>query len=460
MKRTLLALCTLALAAAPAVAGPVYLPAAINEADGGYVRTTEFWATNPDSVIQGFVVRYIAATASGIVRTTGDETGPYYLAPGESKRFTSLVPSGFRGILELDGSPLLQFSGVLTVRGQSGGKVAEDEIPVLDQTELFAAGQTIALQGMERSGSTLTSNLGLVNLSQATTRCTVTIRQRDGLLVVQNVPIDLAPLTSVQFDDALGILGQTSISEGARSEVSCNQAFWAYLSTYNDQTGEVEFIEPSATIGGSTLVEPVATNPDPDPDPDPDPNPPPGNATVFTRNGEIVRYPTNNNGVHNYRVNMPFGGNRTFRKVVVDFDFHVGGWDRNNSSGFHCVMWLNNGQSWANLFGYVNLRGTRNLTVFQVNATGGGWQETNQNGSPHPGGDYHMHYEYDLNEDTVFYRITGAGGGTVSTKAYSLRGTTFSTNSFFIEFGYQQAEGPEAYTPGWTFSNLQASFIP
>ena len=71
-----------------------------------------------------------------------------------------------------------------------------------------------------------------------------------------------------------------------------------------------------------------------------------------------------------------------------------------------------------------------------------------------------MHYEYDLDEDTVFYRITHAGGGTVSTKAYNIRGTTFSTNSFFIEFGYQQAEGPEAYTPGWTFSDLTASFIP
>ncbi|MEO8197099.1 MAG: hypothetical protein ABI689_10280, partial [Thermoanaerobaculia bacterium] len=435
----------------------VYLPGAINEADGGYVRSTEFWATNPDTAIQGFVVRYIAATANGTVRTAGDETGPYYLAPGESKRFSSLVPSGFRGILELDGAAMLQFSGVLTVRGQSGGMVAEDEIPVLDQTELFPAGSTIALQGMERSGTALTSNLGLVNLSKTSTHCTVTLRQRDGLLVVQNVPVNLAPLTSIQFDDAFALVGQTSVVEGARSEVRCDQTFWAYMSTYNDQTGEVEFVEPSATIGGSTLTKPIVSSPDPDPDP----NPPPGNATVFTRNGEIVRYPTNNNGLHNYRVNMPFGGSRNFRKVVVDFDFHVGGWDRSNGSGFHCVFWLNNGSSWNNMFGYVNLRGSRGLTVFQVNATGGGWQETNQNGSPTPGNDYHMHYEYDLNEHTVFYRITHAGGGTVSTKSYTLRGNTFSTSSFFIEFGYQHAsEGPEAYTPGWTFSDLTAAFIP
>ncbi len=456
MKRTLLSLAILALAAAPAVAGPVYLPAAVNEVDGAYTRTTDLWVTNPDAVIQGFVVRYIAATANGTSRTTGDETGPYYLAPGESKRFTTLVPSGFRGMLELDGASSLQFSGALTVRNAQGMKVSEAEVPVLDQTEYTARDGKVALQGMERAGSTITTNLGIVNLSHSPVHCSVTVRHRDGLLVVQNVPVDLHPLTSVQFDDALALLGLTSAVEGARTEVTCNNSFWAYLSTYNDQTGAVEFIEASATPSGSSLVEPVGSTPDPDPDPDP----PAGNAVVFTRSGEIVRYPTSNNGVHNYRVNMPFGGNRNFRKLTVDFDFHVGGWDRNLSNGFHCVMWLNNGQSWNNMFGYINLRGTRNLTVFQVNATGGGHQETNQGGSPQPGGNYHLHYEYDLNEDTVYYRITHAAGGTVVTKAYSLRGTNFSTNSFFIEFGYQRAEGPEAYTPGWTFSDLRAVFTP
>ena len=91
MKRSLLALCTLALAAAPALAGPVYLPAAINETDGAYVRATELWVTNPDTQIQGFVVRYLSDVSDGTVRSDGDETGPYYVAPGESKRFTTLV---------------------------------------------------------------------------------------------------------------------------------------------------------------------------------------------------------------------------------------------------------------------------------------------------------------------------------------------------------------------------------
>ena len=459
MQRTLLALCTLALAAAPVLAGPVYLPGAINEVDGAYVRSTEIWVTNPDVGVQGFVARRIPAGTNGTVRTPGDELGPYYLAPAESKRYSDFVPSGFRGIIELDGAPMLQFSGVLTVRTVNGSKVAEAEVPVLNQLDISAPGSWVALQGWERAGSTVTTNLGIVNLAHSPAVCSVHIRKRDGLLVVQNVPISVQPLSSVQFDDALALVGQVSVAEGARGEVSCNQSFSAYHSTYNDQSGEVEFMGPAKSVGASTLVEPTAVDPGPDPDPDPDP--PPGNAVVFTRDGLIVRYPTNHGGLNNYRVNLPFSGEREFRKVDLDFDFHIGGWDPRNGNGFHCIFWLNNGSSWNNMFGYVNTRGNRNLTVFQVNATGAGRMEQASGGSPQPGGNYHMHYEYDLDEDTVFYRITTAGGNTVVSRAYNLRGNTFSTSRFFIEFGYQHApEGPEAYTPGWTFSNLNIAFIP
>ena len=310
MKRILLALCTLALAAAPVLAGPVYLPAAINQTDGAYAQVTELWVTNPDTAIQGFVVRYISGTANGTIRVAGDEIGPYYLAPGESKRFTNLVPAGFRGMLELDGATMLRFTGALTTRNLNGTKVAEAEVPVLDQTDIAAPGTTILLQGWERAGSTLTSSLGVVNLAHTAAQCTISIRLTDGLLAIQNVPITLQPLTQVQFDDALAVLGLTNVTEGARSEVSCDQSFWSYLTTRNNQTGEVEFIEASTRVGGSTLVEPVGTIPDPGPDPDPDP--PTGDSVVFTRSGEIVRYPSSNNGLSNFRVNMPFSSNREF----------------------------------------------------------------------------------------------------------------------------------------------------
>lgn len=453
MKRTLLAVCGLALAAAPLAAGPVYVPVALNETDGAYRRTVDVFVTNPDSSVQGFVVRYLAASTDGTTREDGDEIGPFYLVPGETKRFNDLVPAGFRGMLELDGATMLQLKGALTARTLQGVKVSEAEVPVLTQYELVSPGQVVFLQGLERFATTITSNVGFVNMGHSPATCHVAVRAKDGILIVQNVTIPLAALSQYQFDDTLAILGLSVVAEGARLETTCTQPFFAYYSTYNDQTGAVEFYEPSATIARSTLEEPSEDTPPPPPPP------PGGDAVVFTRPGLVVRYPSQRWALNNYRVSMPFGGSRTFRKVTVDFDFHIGNWDNQRPTGFHCIFWLNNGQSWNNMFGYVNTRGTQSRTVFQVNATGGGWQETTQNGSPQPGGDYHMHYEYDLDADVVFYEITRASGGRVVGREYGIRGTTFQTNSFFIEFGAQHAdEGPEAYTPNWTFSDFRAVF--
>src|SRR6187200_2467521 len=75
-------LALLVAAAAPLAAGAIYLPIALHEVDGAYSRTTEVWVTNPDTVIQGFVVRYLTSLTDGTVRAPGDERGPYYLLPG------------------------------------------------------------------------------------------------------------------------------------------------------------------------------------------------------------------------------------------------------------------------------------------------------------------------------------------------------------------------------------------
>jgi hypothetical protein len=217
MKRFLQVACGLALAAAPLAAGPVYLPVALNEIDGAYQRTTEVWVTNPDGAIQGFVVRRISSGGDGTLRTTGDEIGPYYLAPGESRRFDDLVPGGFRGMLELDGATVLHFSAALTSKTLQGLKVSESEIPVLTQADLSPSNEPVLLQGLERAGTTLTTNFGLVNLSHSPNACTVSLRQKDGLLIIQNVNLNLAPLTQAQFDDTFAILGLSVVPEGARA---------------------------------------------------------------------------------------------------------------------------------------------------------------------------------------------------------------------------------------------------
>lgn len=444
------ALCVIALsalAAAPLAAGPIYLPIGLHETDGGYVRNTDIWVTNPDTVTQGFVVRYIAQLANGTTRTQGDETGPYYVGAGETKRYSELIPAGFRGLLEIDGAAMLEFNGMLTTRGLQGAIAHESEIPLLTQVDLAPAGGSLWLQAWERSGTTTTTNLGIVNLSQVAAHCTVDVRQKDGLLIVQGVGLDLAPLTVVQFDDALGILGQTTVQAGARARVSCNQTFWAYSSVYDDQSGGVDFIEPSSSIGSSTLVQPAG---------------PPGgggggtepDAVVFTLPGEFLNCAPCDHW--NYHMNT---GGAEFTKIIMDFDVHVGRWDSHRPSGFHNVVWIQNGGSWGNMIAYLNSKGSQGRMTFQVNDGVG--QENNQSPGMQTDTDYHIRYEYNLVDHFVRYQIFQ--NGTQRTRGeYAISHGVHSIrpSGFFAAFGGQSAAGPEAATPGWRFSNLVAQFVP
>ncbi len=439
------ALCAAAAAAAPLSAGPIYLPIAIHEIDGGFVRNTDVWVTNPDSVTQGFVVRYIATLTDGTARIDADETGPYYLAAGESKRFSELVPSGFKGMLELDGAAMLQFNGALTVSGVQGGVVSEAEIPVLTQSDLAAAGATLTLLAWERTESTVTTNLGIVNMGHANVHCTVDVRQKDGLLIVQGVGINLAPLTVVQFDDALAILGLTTVPEGARASVSCNQPFWAFSSVYNHETGAVQFNEPSSSIGSSTLIKPVGSGGGGGIEPD---------AVVFELPGVFLNcQPCDHHSYH-----MDTGG-REFTRIILDFDVHVGNWDPHRPNGYHNVVWIQNGQSWGNMIGYLNSKGTQGRMTFQVNDGVG--QEHPQYPGMNTNTDYHIRYEYDLVHHTVWYEIRQNGElRTRGEYAISHSVHTIRPAGFFAGFGGQSAAGPEAATPNWRFSNLVAQFVP
>ncbi|MEO8276105.1 MAG: hypothetical protein ABI639_07780 [Thermoanaerobaculia bacterium] len=445
IRNAALALLAAAAVAAPLVAGPIYLPLALHETDGAYVRNSDLWVTNPDAVTQGFVVRYIAALANGTTRTAGDETGPYYVGAGESKRFSSLVPDGFTGMLEIDGAAILEFNGALTVRNGQGTIVSEAEIPVLTQVDLAAANTKLNLLAWRRSGTTTTTNLGIVNAGAAAAHCTIDVRLRDGLLVVQGVGFDLQPLTLVHFGDALGALGLTTVIEGARAAVTCNQPFWAFSTTYSDQTGNAELYEPTSSIGRSTLIKPVGSST------------PGGPTEPGARVYELPGVFLNCNPCDHHKYNMNPGG--TYTKIVLDFDFHVGRWDPHNSSGFHNIVWMQNGQSWGNLLAYINSRGSRGNMVFQVNAGVG--QEHTQNPGVQLGNDYHIHYEYDLNSHFVSYELrqngvrrTGAQYP-ISRSIHEIR-----PGGFFAGFGGQSAAGPEAATPGWTFSNLKVQFVP
>jgi hypothetical protein len=449
LRPALLALLGFALVA-PLSAGLVYVPVGLNESADSTIRNTELWVTNPtDASVLGFFARFIPSFTNG-TQITG-EVPARFIAPGESLRFTDLIPQGGRGMLEIEGSPELIISARLAPDAVGFANDPEPvEVPVLGSKDLIPAGGSAWLQGFERSGSLRYANLGIVNLAHTAATCTVDVRQADGLLIVQNVSFPMAPLSQVQFDDAFALLGLTNVAWGARVRVSCDQTFWAYNSIYDVNTGGVQFGRPSATPADSTLAKPDGDGGgggggggDPvDP-----------NAVVFQLPGNFLTC----NSCGNWQYDMPFGSTRRFRKIVLDFDVFVKQWDSNRSNGFHCVFWLNNGQSWSNMMGYLNSKGTQGRMTFQVNYGVG--HETAQTPGMLTGSTYHVHYEYDMVEGRVWYQVKNGSSVRVS-GSHNTSANDVTSSKMFIQFGTQIADGPEARTQGWKWYDFTAQYIP
>ena len=154
LRPALLALLGFALVA-PLSAGLVYVPVGLNESADSTIRNTELWVTNPtDASVLGFFARFIPSFADGTA--PAGEAPARFIAPGESLRFTDLIPQGGRGMLEIEGSPELIISARLAPDAVGFANDPEPvEVPVLGSKDLIPPGGSAWLQGFERSGLSL-----------------------------------------------------------------------------------------------------------------------------------------------------------------------------------------------------------------------------------------------------------------------------------------------------------------
>lgn len=194
---------------------------------------------------------------------------------------------------------------------------------------------------------------------------------------------------------------------------------------------------------------------------------------VYTKDGEFLVGTYNN---MNYHLEF-FGGQgeRSFKKLILDVDFHVGRFagpvnDDPTDYGrlYYCLFWVQSGSAWDDAYGYFNFLDPGSYAELQSN-TGGYWQpDIGQYGlkigtgcgGVGEGGDYHAHWEYDAQNGVQWFRITTLGGSTVCEAAGDTGVRSIDTSRMFIELGSQYApEGPEGATIGWRFSNLKIQLI-
>lgn len=223
--------------------------------------------------------------------------------------------------------------------------------------------------------------------------------------------------------------------------VRCDQSFYAYGLAENQKTGEVKFVYPSKEVVLAAT----------------DTRAPTGEVSkIFTIPGTFL---VAGAGHWSFHYNMGFGASTSYRKAILDVDITVGQWDPKKPTGIHLIWWFQKGSKWGtDLLQYLNAL-KRNIQKFRFNYS----PSIGTQGSPgvKPGGAYHVHGEWDGILKKSKYVIT-QGGNVFQQSSLGLNKGQFTSAATFIEFAHPNdgPDGPESRSPGWTWSNFRAEFVP
>lgn len=450
-----------ALTALPAFAGTVYVPILSQNGFDGAEYATRVWLTNEGNGPLTVETLLLPMNTNGIKgREDGGGGGDEVTV--RAGRTVVLVVDGGPGLLEItstgDAAGQLAINAELRQTGINGAAVAHASPPVIGSQNVVEAGGTLTLQGMRRSLAGVLSNLLLANLGHEDSQCTAKVFHAAGVQISGTALLSLKALSQVQFTDSLGLLGVEQALD-VRAQISCDQPFYAYLAHYENETGEVVFIQPSIR-GDSSLAPPGAEEPSA-----------PG-AILFTRGGNFhTPSPANPSAIFN----IPVPGDKAYKNVVVDFDFLHAGWYGQDPSGLHSLVWLHRGAccwpQWAgNITVFANAHGPgKNQIKMISNMDQPRFAEKSRGEARYglqAGQRYHAHFEYDTSRGVAYLEISQGGNQVV----HMTMPTTVSrleadaSNAWMIYFGHENAygtgHGAERPTYGWKYDNLRVEFLP
>ncbi|HEX2224664.1 MAG TPA: hypothetical protein VHN15_10700, partial [Thermoanaerobaculia bacterium] len=277
-----------------------------------------------------------------------------------------------------------------------------------------------------------------VNLAHTAQTCNVQAFLADGGRIA-SVDVPLPPLSLNDFDDALGILGQTTVN-GARFAVRCPSDFYAFATVLDANGARASFVTPAQT-GGSTLA--VPGNP---------PAPSPGTVLVERRGSFFI--PTR--AASYLAIDLPLERGVAYQRVVVEFDLFLRKWQSDFFHGITALRRPARNRADRILYYGLQLRGDNLRTVLDLGVHDqtvkgfGPWKE---------GGRYHIRMEYNLTDRQVSIQVSQNG-----TVIHALQGPAHhfdlsdNGNPIRIDFG-QDGIVPDSYYPpfGWTYSNLRAT---
>lgn len=436
-------------AATPIFAGTVYVPLVTDVDLDGNRLGTEIRVLNTSTTdFRSFRYFVIPEGTNGTERPDGEVGQAVQLAPRASFQLRDLVAEGESAMVEISADEEIHISSRLIADDVSGAPLLGHEMPVVSSDNLMLATGSAVLQGWARTGADLRTDFHLLVLSEQAATCSASVFAADGGALASGATFSQQPTSLKTFSDVLSLL-QVVEQDEISLVLSCDQPFYPFSVTYSRLTAEVLLVFPSAS-GRSALMPPGDRE-----------EPIPG-AVVFERPGVFHR-PTVGN--ESRRFDIPFPGNPTFSRILLEMDFTHGGWAPDSSDN-HGIFWLNRGDRWrSNLFGYFNVFGpgiNQVKLATNVNLAAGEVQAKSVSAFLTPGANYSVRFEYNTITDT--YRSTISRDGqvvaTVQDVPTANRIRTVDEN-WFVAFGHNLgAAGTETPTYGWSYSNLRVQWIP
>jgi hypothetical protein len=451
MKKALVGFALSLATAMPALAGSVYVVVLEPSLQDGTLHSTEVWVANGGTAQKPFFSTFLAADTDGVQRKDAPASLPVPIGRTFLLSNVGSINAPNAGLLEIDTSETLSVEARLVSTSPVGLQTLT-RAPVISSANLIPAKSVAQVLGLERdSARGNITNLGVVNLGQKAAQCEIRLYRNDGVQIAPTATVSLKPLSLRHFSDALGLVGQQRITD-VRAQVSCDQAFYPFASEFVQATGEVVFMSPSLS-GASTLVRPGGDTGGGTPPPST------GGSVLFQQNGTFHVAAVGN---PKKIFSIPVSGELRLKRLIVDLDFTPGPWNREKIPGNHAIAWVYRGKFRSNSVCNVNAFGPNKFTVKMnqnVDMPAGATTSNEAGLSLEQGRQYHMHYVYDAETETVKTEISS--GGTLL-KSFTMDGTaenhvlTVPASGLIAEFGhYPGQEGPEIPSYGWAYANLK-----
>ncbi|MGH9362105.1 MAG: hypothetical protein ACRD2T_09320 [Thermoanaerobaculia bacterium] len=437
MKRPLLLVLLASLATAATLhAGTVYVPVTKDEVQGKVYRT-KVWVTNTSSVARRFSHLFLPAETDGTKRGATTPAQTLTVPAGGTLLLSSLGPAHQIGLLEISGAPQLVVTARLEASDQTAPAVASAHLPVLSSDNLVEGGKTAFLQGLARGQAGLISNLGIVNLAQAATQCTISAFRSNGTQIGTNAVITLQPLSSREFADAYGLLQEAAIADSAFA-VNCAEDFYAYATVLDPVNTQAVYVTPAYSLA-STLKVPG------------EPGGPPGSVEFLVPGVFLDAKPGDSFKV----IDLPANPTTRYKKAIVEFDLRVGPMTLGPRNFYGVTSFRRNDRT---LFYGLIVRDDRDKTILDmgveddiVTGSNGGPWKANSN--------YYVIFEYDTDTELLSFKLFRAGV-LVEQLTGDINHTDLIANNNLlrVDFGMKGIADFAYFPPiGWRYSNLKVT---